>query len=82
MGRIVELRPDWENIKINVMASLVAQKFMQPHLRDMLLATGDAKLIEGNTWGDRFWGQCSGVGENQLGKILMLRESLCKSRLL
>lgn len=32
---------------------------------------GDAELIEGNTWGDRIWGVCDGVGENRLGKILM-----------
>jgi hypothetical protein len=34
-------------------------------------------LIEGNTWGDTFWGVCNGVGENNLGKTLMnVREIL------
>ena len=28
-------------------------------------------LIEGNEWGDTFWGTCDGIGENHLGKILM-----------
>ena len=37
----------------------------------LLLATGDAKIVEGNTWGDVFWGVCNGVGENHLGEILM-----------
>jgi hypothetical protein len=37
----------------------------------MLLLTGDEELIEGNFWGDVFWGVCNGVGKNHLGKILM-----------
>ncbi len=40
-------------------------------LREKLLATGDRKLVEGNTWGDTFWGVCRGNGKNHLGKILM-----------
>jgi N-glycosidase YbiA len=70
-GRGVPLRPDWEQIKLSVMLELLRKKFSNPELRDMLLATGDAELIEGNTWGDRFWGVCNGVGENHLGKLLM-----------
>lgn len=47
-------------------------KFSQnPDLADKLVATKDAELIEGNTWGDRIWGVCDGIGENRLGKILM-----------
>ena len=42
-----------------------------PKLRLALIATGDSILIEGNTWGDQFWGQVSGNGKNQLGLILM-----------
>ena len=37
----------------------------------MLIKTGNTELIEGNFWGDTFWGICDGVGENNLGKILM-----------
>ncbi len=40
-------------------------------LAQRLLATGDAELVEGNNWGDRFWGICRGEGRNELGKILM-----------
>ena len=48
-----------------------------PKLRDALLATGNSLLIEGNTWGDYFWGKVNGHGENQLGLILMdVREKL------
>jgi ribA/ribD-fused uncharacterized protein len=72
IGRKLQLRPDWDDVKVQVMADLLRQKFAHPALRDMLLATGNAELIEGNTWGDRFWGQCPvGVGENHLGRLLM-----------
>ena len=48
------------------------RKFMQnPELRDKLLATGESTLIEGNNWGDYFWGKVNNCGENQLGIILM-----------
>ena len=71
MGRNVELRADWEEVKESVMLSIVRAKFENAYLRRLLLATGRAELIEGNYWGDRFWGVCRGQGENRLGKILM-----------
>lgn len=72
LGQKVELRPDWEEVKNKIMYDICKEKFMQnPKLLAKLLATGDAELIEGNTWGDRVWGVCDGVGENHLGKILM-----------
>jgi len=71
MGRKLKLRNDWEQIKIAVMKEAVWRKFEDPQLREKLLATGDAKLIEGNHWNDRFWGVCKGVGKNHLGQILM-----------
>lgn len=71
LGRQVPMWSDWNDIKINVMRDLLRQKFADPDLRAALLATGDAKLIEGNTWGDYFWGVCLGEGMNWLGKLLM-----------
>lgn len=71
LGRSVTLRKDWEFIKLNVMLHLTRQKFKNPLLAAKLLATGDAELIEGNHWGDKFWGVCDGEGLNWLGKILM-----------
>ena len=71
LGRRVKLRPDWERIKDGVMRSLLEAKFAAPALRDALLATGDAVLVEGNTWGDAYWGVCNGRGRNQLGRTLM-----------
>lgn len=70
LGRAVTLRPDWEDVKIGVMRDLLRQKFGRPPLRDLLLATAPRQLIEGNTWGDHFWGICDGEGENHLGRLL------------
>lgn len=71
LGRKIKLRSDWEAVKLSIMTDLVRQKFARPDLRKLLAMTGKATLIEGNTWGDTFWGVCKGVGENHLGKILM-----------
>jgi hypothetical protein len=54
-----------------ISADILAAKFKEPWLRDQLIATGDAELIEGNTWNDTFWGVCNGKGSNFLGKALM-----------
>lgn len=71
IGRTAKMRSDWEDNKVTLMYSLVRDKFKNHYLRSLLLETGDAELIEENTWGDKLWGTCNGVGENLLGKILM-----------
>lgn len=70
-GRVVLLRADWEEVKVEVMRAVLKAKFSDPELADALLATNDAELIEGNWWGDKFWGVCRGVGKNKLGQLLM-----------
>ena len=81
LGRKVTLRPDWERAKLVYMTKFIVQKFMDnPYLAKRLLDTGDATLIEGNTWGDTYWGMCNGKGENNLGKILMrIRDTMTES---
>lgn len=83
VGRKVTLRPDWESIKFEVMRQVLEAKFLDPALRQKLLDTGDALLIETNTWHDQIWGDCScpahreWPGRNMLGQTLMrLRASL------
>lgn len=71
LGKRLMIRPDWDSIKVNIMEDLVYKKFSIPELGERLLGTGDDELVEGNTWGDVFWGVCRGQGENHLGKILM-----------
>ncbi len=70
LGRNVQVRPNWDKIKVFFMEKLLLRKFKDKKLRKKLLATGHAMLVEGNTWGDKFWGVCNGKGENNLGKLL------------
>jgi hypothetical protein len=72
-GRRLLLRPDWDQVKIPIMKELVKKKFIDHELlRSWLLETSDAELIEGNSWGDIFWGvDTRRGGLNHLGKILM-----------
>lgn len=71
LGKRVTMRKDWNAVKLDVMLDLLRQKFAIPTLRAKLLATGDLMLVEGNPWGDYFWGVCRGKGENHLGRLLM-----------
>jgi ribA/ribD-fused uncharacterized protein len=79
-GKRLALRGDWEfrddlgtsgGAKMMIMYHLLKQKFSVEPYRQQLLSTGDVDLVEGNWWGDTFWGVCGGVGENHLGKLLM-----------
>jgi ribA/ribD-fused uncharacterized protein len=79
LGRKYQSRLDWETVKLALMRQLVAAKFADPSLRLRLLETGDAVLVEGNDWGDTYWGVCDGVGVNHLGRILMnTRAEACR----
>ena len=80
LGRKITLREDWEDVKVQIMHEICRAKFTQnPELAQKLIATGNKTLIEGNTWNDTFWGVCRGVGENNLGQILMrVRDELIK----
>jgi ribA/ribD-fused uncharacterized protein len=83
-GKAVTLRPDWEEVKYDIMREIVVAKFLQnPDIAAQLIATGDAWLEEGNWWGDRIWGVSpagSGRGLNWLGEILMDVRSILRSR--
>lgn len=78
LGRYVTLRDDWDEVKLIIMHNLVWVKFTRhPTLTQLLLDTGGVKLIEGNNWGDTYWGMCNGIGQNQMGRILMnIRDKL------
>lgn len=72
VGKMVDLREDWDEVKDDIMEDLCRIKFTtNDFCKQKLIETGDAELVEGNTWGDVYWGVCNGKGENHLGKILM-----------
>ncbi len=78
-GRKLPLRPDWGQVKLQIMDELVMAKFIDhPDLRKKLLATEEAELVECNFWHDDFWGVCmcpthclTRRGKNHLGLTLM-----------
>lgn len=82
LGRSVNLRPDWEEVKEDIMLLALRLKFSDRNMAKKLLATGDEYLVEGTRWHDRYWGICScpvcdGRGKNRLGYLLMkVREEL------
>lgn len=85
-GRNVELVDNWENIKIPIMTKLLEKKFEIPELATALKATKPKALVEGNNWGDKFWGVAFKLqdgkfvslgGYNYLGTLLMdIRDKL------
>ena len=83
-GRKIRCREDWEDVKIDVMRMVLEAKFAPDRISEKLFATGNALLVEGNTWGDRIWGMTqtpSGrwAGQNLLGVLLMERRAILQN---
>ncbi|KAK3915763.1 Riboflavin biosynthesis protein VVA0006 [Frankliniella fusca] len=79
LGKSVEIRPDWEEVKLMVMLDLLLKKFTQgSRLEERLLQTGHREIIESNWWCDMYWGSCEcpyhrhKTGRNMLGKLLTI----------
>ena len=76
LGQKITMRPNWENIKIQVMHKILKIKFQNKDLLYRLLVI-DQPIIETNHWHDNFWGDCKCfrckniIGKNNLGKLLM-----------
>lgn len=70
-----DIAPGWSKTKFDRMRGALRAKFTQhPDLRELLLGTGEARLIETATVDNevnRLWGEVNGVGRNMLGKLLM-----------
>ena len=78
MGRKVQCRDDWEDVKQDVMYGLLLQKFEPGRVFGVWLAkTGSLELVETNDWDDQIWGDCycskhkDTPGQNILGIMLM-----------
>lgn len=70
--RTLKLRPDWDEVKRQVMWQGVLTKFLShTDIQAILLDTGDELIVEDSPT-DYYWG-CGQekTGQNQLGKILM-----------
>lgn len=82
IGRRCKLRPDWEVVKLDVMAAVIRAKFtLDREEGTRLLKTGTALLTEGTFWGDTVWGidlnrpGNEKYGRNWLGTLLMARRA-------
>lgn len=84
LGNNLPLRPDWNDVRDQVMYNVLNAKFSQTQvMRNRLLITGDAKIEPHNLRHDNYWGscqcaECAGKAkQNKLGVILMnIRDSL------
>jgi ribA/ribD-fused uncharacterized protein len=69
-----DVAPNWSRIKLDRMRAVLREKFLQhADMRQILLSTGEARLVEAANVGSEvnlFWGQVSGKGQNLLGRLL------------
>jgi len=77
--------PNWAQIKFDRMRAVLRAKFEQhADLKDLLLSTDDARLVEAGTVNNavnRLWGEVDGKGKNTLGVMLMdLRSEYSKPK--
>ncbi len=70
-----DIAPDWSKVKFDRMRGVLHAKFSQhPELRELLLSTGNARLVECASVDspvNRLWGEVNGKGKNMLGNLLM-----------
>ena len=70
-----DIAPDWSKSKLDRMRAVLRAKFTQHEdLRNLLLSSGDARLVESTTTDNlvnRLWGEVNGKGKNLLGVMLM-----------
>lgn len=70
-----DINSDWSKIKFDRMKRVLQAKFTQHEdLKQLLLSTGTARLVESATVDNavnRLWGEVNGVGKNKLGELLM-----------
>lgn len=70
-----DVAPGWSTSKFDRMRRVLMAKFTQhADLRELLLSTGDARLVESTTVDNevnRLWGEVNGLGKNMLGVLLM-----------
>lgn len=74
-SKSIKLRDDWNDVRLPIMFGLLKQKFSKEPFRSRLINTGNENIVEGNSWGDIFWGvdikKTPNIGENWMGRLLM-----------
>lgn len=91
-GARIAVRPDWDQMKLGHMRLLVEDKIRRnPTFAATVLATGSGAIVEGNYWGDTFWGVATrdvpkkgvkaGEGANNLGRLIMAERDRMRTAL-
>jgi ribA/ribD-fused uncharacterized protein len=68
-GRKIELRPEWDDRRVEMMSRVIRSKFSPTrnrHLAQQLVRTRGYTLVEGNHWGDLYWGACYFTNNNRV----------------
>lgn len=77
LSKKIKIRCDFDILKKDIMRTLIQQKFAPgTELGEKLKNTGTGLIVEGNNWGDKYWGVCDGEGLNILGKLIMEQRDL------
>jgi predicted NAD-dependent protein-ADP-ribosyltransferase YbiA (DUF1768 family) len=76
-----KIRSDWDSVKDEVMWKCIDTKFNNIELA-LKLYSVKGEIVENNYWGDVYWGVCKGIGENRLGKLLMMKRDKLRKELL
>jgi ribA/ribD-fused uncharacterized protein len=81
IGDKISIHSNWDYMKYDVMYNILKDKFTRNlDIQTFLLDTGEMYLEETNWWKDRYWGVYCGIGDNNLGKVLMsIREEIRNS---
>lgn len=86
LGLLVAIQDNWDSKRVDIMRQILKEKFCKnPHLKELLVNTGQRKIVEGNYFHDNYWGQCmceehrNIQGENMLGKLLMEIRNDCSA---
>lgn len=66
-------RPDWDDIKLDIMLNILREKANQhEYVYRKLMETGDRILVE-DSWRDSYWGWGENhYGQNMLGRLWMI----------
>lgn len=76
------IRPDWDQVKELYMLIAIVHKAMQyEEVRDLLLETGDRRIVEYSAK-DSYWGcGADGLGKNRLGELWMVVRTIIRSNI-
>ena len=69
LGRVIRMREDWHEVKVDIMRKILKAKFNDECLMERLREV-EEPIVEDNYWNDTYWGVCKGRGKNMLGKLL------------